>query len=204
MTMPYNGGGTSANPSKYGGQPGGLSNPVTIPQGGTGQTTQQSALDALAGAQTAAAVLAGDGTHVTLRALTPADMAGLLTTYDKTASPITPNATAGTLGSPVTISNIAGYSGFTALVMNFVTSGLGSETVTLQSVVTYTDNSTGTTAALTTFTTNATTATSSSTILAMLAAADGKIVKSIAFSVKSTINSSAASLTVHCLGINIP
>lgn len=48
--------------------------PVSIADGGTGQTTQPGALDAIAGAVTAGQVLAGDGTHVTLRALTSADL----------------------------------------------------------------------------------------------------------------------------------
>jgi hypothetical protein len=42
--------------------------------GGTGQATQQAALDAVAGAVTANQVLAGNGTHVTLRALAAADI----------------------------------------------------------------------------------------------------------------------------------
>ena len=48
--------------------------PVTIAEGGTGETTQQAALDVLAGAVTASKVLAGDGAHVTLRALAAADL----------------------------------------------------------------------------------------------------------------------------------
>jgi hypothetical protein len=47
---------------------------VPIAQGGTGQTTAQAALNALAAAQTNHQVLAGDGTNVTLRALTSADL----------------------------------------------------------------------------------------------------------------------------------
>lgn len=47
---------------------------VPIAQGGTGATTQQAALDALAGAVTNALVLAGNGTHVTLRALAVGDL----------------------------------------------------------------------------------------------------------------------------------
>lgn len=46
---------------------------VAINQGGTGATTQQAALNALAGGATANSVLAGDGTNVTLRQLTTAD-----------------------------------------------------------------------------------------------------------------------------------
>ena len=47
---------------------------VGIAGGGTGQATQQAALDALAGAVTNNQVLAGNGTHVTLRALAAADI----------------------------------------------------------------------------------------------------------------------------------
>jgi hypothetical protein len=47
---------------------------VTIGQGGTGQTTQQAALNAIAGAVTANQVLKGNGTNVVLGALTSADI----------------------------------------------------------------------------------------------------------------------------------
>lgn len=47
---------------------------VAIANGGTGAATQQAALDALAGAVTTGRVLAGDGTHVTLRALATSDL----------------------------------------------------------------------------------------------------------------------------------
>jgi len=47
---------------------------VTIGQGGTGQTTQQAALNAIAGAVAANQVLKGDGTNVVLGALTSADI----------------------------------------------------------------------------------------------------------------------------------
>jgi hypothetical protein len=47
---------------------------VTIAQGGTGQTSQQAALNALAGGVTANQVLKGNGTNVVLGALTSADI----------------------------------------------------------------------------------------------------------------------------------
>lgn len=47
---------------------------VTIAQGGTGQTSQQAALNAIAGAVTANQVLKGNGTNVVLGALTSADI----------------------------------------------------------------------------------------------------------------------------------
>ena len=48
--------------------------PLSIANGGSGQATQQLALNAIAGAVTTAKVLAGDGTNVTLRSLLTADM----------------------------------------------------------------------------------------------------------------------------------
>lgn len=53
---------------------GGVTGTIPISGGGTGQVTQQAALDALAGAVTAAEVLAGTGSHVTLRSLAAADL----------------------------------------------------------------------------------------------------------------------------------
>lgn len=85
----------------------GLSSTLAIGSGGTGQTSQQAALDALAGAVTAAQVLAGNGTHVTLRALAAGDLPTATTstqgavTFDATASdiqPAGPSAVAGAIG----------------------------------------------------------------------------------------------------------
>lgn len=50
-------------------------NTATIGQGGTGQVTQQAALDALAGAVTSGQYLRGNGTHVQVSALQAADLA---------------------------------------------------------------------------------------------------------------------------------
>lgn len=50
---------------------------IAINRGGTGATTQQAALNALAGGATANRVLAGDGANVTLRQLTTADFSSL-------------------------------------------------------------------------------------------------------------------------------
>jgi hypothetical protein len=85
---------------------GGIAIPVTIADGGTGQTTQQAALDAIAGATTAARVLAGNGTHVTLRALAAGDLPAATTSaqgaveLDGTAADITEGGTqaAGSVG----------------------------------------------------------------------------------------------------------
>lgn len=51
-----------------------VSGTATIGQGGTGQTTQQAALDALAGATTSGQYLRGNGTHVALAAIQAADV----------------------------------------------------------------------------------------------------------------------------------
>lgn len=47
---------------------------VPIANGGTGQITQQAALDAIAGSQTSGSFLRGNGTHVTMQALQAADI----------------------------------------------------------------------------------------------------------------------------------
>jgi hypothetical protein len=48
--------------------------PLSISSGGTGQATQQAALDALAGTQAAAQYLRGNGTHVAMSAVQAADL----------------------------------------------------------------------------------------------------------------------------------
>jgi hypothetical protein len=50
---------------------------TSVANGGTGATTQQAAINALAGAVTANQVLAGNGTNITLRALAAADIPSL-------------------------------------------------------------------------------------------------------------------------------
>jgi hypothetical protein len=52
----------------------GLSSTLAISSGGTGATTQQAAINALAGATTAARFLRGDGTNVTMAAIQAADV----------------------------------------------------------------------------------------------------------------------------------
>jgi hypothetical protein len=52
----------------------GLSATLAIGSGGTGQTTQQAAIDALAGAVTSAQYLRGTGTHVQMSAIQAADL----------------------------------------------------------------------------------------------------------------------------------
>jgi hypothetical protein len=54
-----------------------LSSALPIAQGGTGQTTQQSAMDVLAGTQSAGKFLRSDGTHTTLQNIAESDITNL-------------------------------------------------------------------------------------------------------------------------------
>jgi len=58
------------------GTAGNVSGTVAVANGGTGQTTRQAAMDALAGAVTAGQYLRGDGTDVVMSALQAADLTG--------------------------------------------------------------------------------------------------------------------------------
>jgi hypothetical protein len=91
---------------------------VAIPQGGTGQSTQQGALNAIAGAQTAGEFLRGNGTNVQMAAIESGDLpaltaapewtdaAGLqLTAQGAQASPTSP--------VPVTNTSITSVAGMT-------------------------------------------------------------------------------------------
>jgi hypothetical protein len=64
----------STDLAAYGQTPAG-GNTVTIAQGGTGAVSQQAAINALAGPQTAGTYLRSNGTNVTLTALQAADLA---------------------------------------------------------------------------------------------------------------------------------
>lgn len=57
---------------------GAIALPISVANGGTGQTTQQAALNALAGAVTAGRVLRGDGTNVSMQQLQMSDLTGTL------------------------------------------------------------------------------------------------------------------------------
>lgn len=78
---------------------------VTIPQGGTGQDTQQAALNALAGAQTSGEYLRGTGTNVEMAAIEAADLPAGTTSaqgalqLDGTAGDIQPVGTAAVAGA---------------------------------------------------------------------------------------------------------
>jgi hypothetical protein len=66
-------GSASSDIAAYGQTPAG-GNTVTISQGGTGQTTQQAAMNALAGAVTSGDYLRGNGTNVTMSAIVSTDL----------------------------------------------------------------------------------------------------------------------------------
>jgi hypothetical protein len=67
----------------------GLSATLGIGSGGTGQTTQQAAIDALTGSQSSGKVLRSDGVHATLAAIQAADVPTLNQNTTGTASNIT-------------------------------------------------------------------------------------------------------------------
>jgi hypothetical protein len=85
-------GGTGAAPTVTGTH---LSAALPLAQGGTGQTAQQAAMDALAGGTTLGRFLRGNGTHVQLSAIQPTDLpassalrAVVITTAGATFSPL--------------------------------------------------------------------------------------------------------------------
>ena len=129
---------------------------------------------------------------------------GLLTIYRQSASGVLPSATINTNGAAVTLSADASFTGFLPTMMTIVSTGLASETITINTVTTYNDNTVNTQNSLTTVTTNATTSASVAATIGMLLNSDARMVKSIAFTVKSSIASSAASLTFNVAGLNLP
>lgn len=89
----------------------GLSAALAIGSGGTGQGTQQAAIDALAGAVTSGSYLRGNGTHVTLAAIQAADIPATAVTP---ASYTNTNLTVGADGRITAASNgSSGGSGVT-------------------------------------------------------------------------------------------
>jgi hypothetical protein len=100
---------------------------TSIENGGTGATTRQAAINALAGAMTANQVLAGNGSNITLRALAAADIPSLA------ASKITSGQLAVAQGGTgaATLTGIikgAGTSAFSAAAAADVATTLGSQT----------------------------------------------------------------------------
>lgn len=81
---------------------------VAIANGGTGQTTQQAALNALAGATTAAQFLRGNGTNVTMSAIQASDVPTLNQNTTGTASNVTGTVAVANGGTGVTTSTGSG------------------------------------------------------------------------------------------------
>ena len=98
------------------GSAGSLSNVLGFNYGGTGSTTQQAALNAIAGAVTSGLVLRGNGTNVTLAAIQASDIPTL--NQNTTGSAATANA----------LNNANNYS--IAGVLNFYNGGTGGGNIT--------------------------------------------------------------------------
>lgn len=82
---------------------GNLTGTLGLTHGGTGQTTQQTALDAIAGATTSGQYLRGNGSHVVLAAIQAADVPTLNQNTTGTAS----NITAGSNSTLTTLSALS-------------------------------------------------------------------------------------------------
>ncbi|HEV2412203.1 MAG TPA: glycosyl hydrolase family 28-related protein [Candidatus Saccharimonadales bacterium] len=122
------------------------------------------------------------------------------TLYKQTTASITPSATSGTFGSSVALSPDSTYIGILPVAIDIVTTGLGSETLTVQSTVTWNDSTTSQNSIG--ITTNATTNVSASQMISIMLGGDGKYATQISWAAKSSINSSGASATVSVFGVN--
>jgi hypothetical protein len=78
---------------------------VTIAQGGTGETTRQAAIDALAGAVTSGQYLRGNGTDVVMSAIQAADVPTLNQNTTGSSGSCTGNAATATLATTATTAN---------------------------------------------------------------------------------------------------
>jgi hypothetical protein len=76
----------------------GVTGALPFANGGTGQTTRQAAMDALAGAVTSGQYLRGDGTDVVMSAIQAADVPTLNQNTTGSAGSVTGNATGSTFG----------------------------------------------------------------------------------------------------------
>lgn len=99
---------------------GGVTFPVTIAQGGTGQTTAQAALNALAGGATSGDYLRGNGTNVVLSGIQAADVPTLNQSTTGNAATATTATTAGNLSGGATLPD---YLAPAAVALTFVASG---------------------------------------------------------------------------------
>jgi hypothetical protein len=130
-TLNQNTTGTSAN----------VTGTVAIANGGTGQTTRQNAMDALAGAVTSGQYLRGNGTDVVMSAIQVSDVPTLNQNTTGSAATVTGNATGSTFGFNSGYGSVATAYGCRAWV-NFN----GTGTVAIRSsgnVSSITDSATG-------------------------------------------------------------
>ena len=86
ITAALSGNATTATSATTATTAGNVTGTVAIANGGTGQTTQQAALDAIAGAVSSGQYLRGNGTHVSMSALQQADLPTIALTSDVTGS----------------------------------------------------------------------------------------------------------------------
>lgn len=111
-----------------------LTGTLAIANGGTGQTTQQAAINALAGATTSAQYLRGNGTNVTMSAIQASDVPTLNQNTTGTAAGLSSTLVVGSGGTGATsLSGVVygnGSSAFTAATGSQIASAIGSSTVT--------------------------------------------------------------------------
>jgi hypothetical protein len=96
----------------------GVTGTLPVANGGTGQTTQQNAINALAGAVTSASYLRGNGTNVVMSAIQAADVPTLNQNTTGTASNVTGTvavANGGTGATTLTANNVLLGNGTSAL-----------------------------------------------------------------------------------------
>jgi hypothetical protein len=119
----------------------GVTGALPLANGGTGQTTRQAAMDALAGAVTSGQYLRGDGTDVVMSAIQAADVPTLNQNTTGSAGSVTGNATGSTFGFDSGYGSVATAYGCRAWV-NF--NGTGTVAIRASGNVTsITDNGTG-------------------------------------------------------------
>ena len=96
-------------------QPTAVSGQLGFGNGGTGQSTQQAAINALAGATTSAQYLRGNGTNVVMSAIQAADVPTLNQNTSGSAGSVVNSLTAGT---GITFSSGTTYNGSAAITIN--------------------------------------------------------------------------------------
>jgi hypothetical protein len=142
-----------------------------------------------------ALIVSPDGTD--LEYATPSAPTVVRTHYVKTVT-ATPSATSGTYGTVQTDGLDASDTSIVPLGIVYTPTGVASETVTLAVVATYND---ATTATISNTITNNTAGSFGASGFSGLFT-DGKYIVSLAIKAKSTINSSAASISVTVFGLN--